>query len=325
MSFDIDLNGYDNIIVALSGGKDSVACLLFLLDQGVDPSRLECWHHCIDGDPEQKQHFMDWKCTIPYIKALCEHLQIPLFMSWRDGGFYEELMKKDCPSKGVYFEDENHELHYVPSKSKPATRGLFPQQSGSLRTRWCSSSLKIEVMGFALRHQERFLGKKTLVVTGERRQESPSRAKYDELQDHTCNTQSRTVHHWRPVIDWSTEEVWEIIRQHGIIPHPAYWLGFGRTSCMKCVFLNNNDWAKVQKIDLQGFDAIAEVEKQAGKSIARNGKFLEERVQGETVSIDTDWAERAVSEEEWIMPIYFPVEHWTLPAGATGDLKSGSW
>lgn len=36
---------YDAILVAFSGGKDSLACLLHLLDLGVDRSKIELWHH----------------------------------------------------------------------------------------------------------------------------------------------------------------------------------------------------------------------------------------------------------------------------------------
>ncbi len=44
-----DLASYDRIVVAMSGGKDSVASLLTLLDAGVSPSRIECYHHDVDG------------------------------------------------------------------------------------------------------------------------------------------------------------------------------------------------------------------------------------------------------------------------------------
>lgn len=40
----IDLGDYDRIVVAMSG-KDSIACLLALIEQGADMSRVEIWHH----------------------------------------------------------------------------------------------------------------------------------------------------------------------------------------------------------------------------------------------------------------------------------------
>lgn len=53
---DIDLSIYDIFIVCLSGGKDSIAAYLRLLEAGVDKSKIELWHHKID---EENQPFMD--------------------------------------------------------------------------------------------------------------------------------------------------------------------------------------------------------------------------------------------------------------------------
>jgi len=41
--------GYDKILVAFSGGKDSIACVLHLLDLGIPRSSIELHHHLVDG------------------------------------------------------------------------------------------------------------------------------------------------------------------------------------------------------------------------------------------------------------------------------------
>ena len=48
-----NLESYDFIIVAFSGGKDSLACLLHLMEKlhPVWPHTVELWHHDIDGGP----------------------------------------------------------------------------------------------------------------------------------------------------------------------------------------------------------------------------------------------------------------------------------
>lgn len=45
---DFDLFNYDKYIVSFSGGKDSTALLLFLIDNGIDKSKIELWHQEID-------------------------------------------------------------------------------------------------------------------------------------------------------------------------------------------------------------------------------------------------------------------------------------
>ena len=44
---DFDLYSYDKYIISFSGGKDSTALLLFLLDNGVPKERIELWLRCI--------------------------------------------------------------------------------------------------------------------------------------------------------------------------------------------------------------------------------------------------------------------------------------
>lgn len=64
----LPLEEYDLIVVLISGGKDSVACYLKLLELGVPKERIEFWHHDIDGGHPSRR--MDWKCTQNYVKAL---------------------------------------------------------------------------------------------------------------------------------------------------------------------------------------------------------------------------------------------------------------
>lgn len=68
----LPLEEYDLIVVLISGGKDSVACYLKLLELGVPKERIEFWHHDIDGGHPSRR--MDWKCTQNYVKALADVL-----------------------------------------------------------------------------------------------------------------------------------------------------------------------------------------------------------------------------------------------------------
>jgi len=52
-------------------------------------------------------------------------------------------------------------------------------------------------------------------------------------------------HDWLPIHDWTTEQVWKTIREHGDIVHPAYKLPGGaaneRLSCALCILASLND------------------------------------------------------------------------------------
>lgn len=87
-----NLHEYERIIVAFSGGKDSVACVLHLLDSGVPPSRIHLHHHLVDGRGED---FMDGICTEGYCEAFAKALGLQISYSWKVGGFEGEQQCAD--------------------------------------------------------------------------------------------------------------------------------------------------------------------------------------------------------------------------------------
>ncbi len=76
---------YDKYIVAFSGGKDSTALVLHLLDLGIAKDKIELWHHDIDGG--NGDHFMDWPITKAYCQSFADALGIQIYFSWKVGGF----------------------------------------------------------------------------------------------------------------------------------------------------------------------------------------------------------------------------------------------
>lgn len=113
-------------------------------------------------------------------------------------------------------------------------RMKFPAKSGDLSRRWCSAYLKIAVADSVMSNLDKTRENvKVLVVSGERRGESKGRSKYNEMEIHRTNAEKkarRTVHQWRPVIDYSEKDVWEVLKRHNVNPHPCYRAGWNRCS-----------------------------------------------------------------------------------------------
>lgn len=314
------LSQYDKILISFSGGKDSIACIKACIEAGAKKEQIELWHQRIDG--HSTKNFMDWPCTDDYVLKFAQALNIPVYFQWKVGGFYRELNRCNSLTAPTRFETETHEICQVGgTRGKPNTRGLFPQVSADLRVRWCSAYLKIDVMSAAVRNQPRFNNSKTLIVTGERAEESPNRAKYHEFEidrsDSRSGRKQRHVDHWRPIKDWKETEVWEAMEAFKVLPHPAYRLGWGRLSCIACIFGSRNQWASLAKISPDMAEKIIQTEAESGKTIKRNESVPDQICKGSAYEdMHPETVSMALSKE-YSGQIY--TNSWQLPSGAFGE------
>ena len=96
------LNSYDKIIVAFSGGKDSLACVLHLLELGVSRDRIELWHHDVDG--REGSHLMDWPCTASYCKSIADGIGIKIYFSWKNAAITRRKKKESESGQASFFD-----------------------------------------------------------------------------------------------------------------------------------------------------------------------------------------------------------------------------
>lgn len=255
-----ELEGVEKFFVAFSGGKDSVACVLHLLDIGIPRDRIELWHYMMD--PPDKP-FMDWPITEDYCRQFAKALGLVILFSGKVGGFEKEMMRENAPAGAVFYATLNEAGKPVRRVLEPAGRQLvtklaFPPPVGNLQARWCSSALKMEVGERILHNDPRLQDGTFCVVTGIRADESVQRAKQDPLA--VERAKKRTIWTWLAVHDWPEADVWAILERYRVNPHPAYKIGFGRVSCMTCIFGNREQWATVKAINPERFEIIADYE-----------------------------------------------------------------
>jgi 3'-phosphoadenosine 5'-phosphosulfate sulfotransferase (PAPS reductase)/FAD synthetase len=319
------LDEYDHIIVSESGGKDSMACLFHLLNLGVPSEKIELWHQSVDGYGEQYVEFLDWPVSESYIEAVGEHFRIKTAFQWRDKGIYGELLRKDSLTGDVYYCEDGNIVKLPTKNGKRTTRLRWPAMSPDLRVRYCSPYVKIDVFRRVLNNHPRFQGtsdcpKKILVVTGERREESPNRARYLECEVHSCNSSKRIVHAWRPVIDFNERQIWDLYEKRNFLPHPAYLLGWNRTSCFGCIFSTADLWAMMREIAPERFYRLVDMEKVLNHTIDTNRVTLLQKANLGTIERLpkdhrlSEWVKLALTKSfnksDLIM------DKWELPAGA---------
>lgn len=314
-----DLAWYDRILVAFSGGKDSVACVLTLLENGVPPSKIMLIHHEVDG--REGSSLMDWPSTPAYCEAFARWFGFEMISSWRRGGFEAEMNRQQQPTQGVSFERGNALTHLQGAKNAPlGTRLAYPQVAADLSVRWCSAALKIDVADRVLCNDPLFERSKTLFVTGERGEESPNRARYAQFEPHRADRRDgkkgRLVDHWRPVLRLLEQEVWAIIARFGVVPHPAYQAGFGRLSCRNCIFASDDQWATLALHDPKGIKAISAYELKFGRTIHRKLSVRERIARGTPYEAATPELMARALSTTFEGPIVIDPADWTMPAGA---------
>ncbi len=317
-----DIASYDRILVFLSGGKDSIACLDAVLAAGAAPDRIELHHHDVDGAGPA---LMDWPVTTSYCCVLAWSFGLPLFLSWKEGGFRREMLRDDAPTAPIHYQSPRG-MHVVGGSGPSNTRLRFPQVSADLAVRWCSPYLKIMVADALIRGDDRFLDRRTLVVTGERAEENPARARYATFEPHRTDTRTgirrrRHVDHWRPVHAWREADVWDAMRRHGVVPHVGYQLGWGRLSCMACIFMSANQAASIRVMAPDVFATLVEYERGFGCTIKRGiplGALADRGRPYDQVLAHPDLVRLALSGG-WDQPIRVAPHRWVLPAGAFGE------
>ena len=237
------------IIASLSGGKDSTAMLLHLVEH-YGPETLIAHHQVL---PE------DWPETLPYVQELCRRLHVWLVVQQMiyepvgDGTAVRRLEVRNIytPSDIVRWGNPGK----ITGITDLAMRRNWPP---SPSRRFCTSYFKVRLLNWWIIRQQRSmaLGPEVIVALGERWAESPRRAKKVELWPRAkCQRKSYRVWNWEPVISWSRRQVFHKLRDWGIEPHPAYraqgmadWQmydqdaeGGPRTSCRLCIYCTHSD------------------------------------------------------------------------------------
>lgn len=184
--------------VAFSGGKDSLATILHLKDQGVRHKTIFCdtgWESPI---------------TLDYIGEMDRllHLELETLRSEEFPGGFEQLCieRKMVPG-----------LHY----------------------RFCTKELKVVPMWRWIESQP----DEVTIYQGIRADESDERSKMQAKEWVDAATG-----YWieRPIFNWTTSEVFALIKRHNVPVNPLYLRGFSRVGCQPCVFANHKDlrqWA----------------------------------------------------------------------------------
>jgi len=277
---DLDLSSYDLIVVSSSAGKDSQAMLdhvVRLADAADFPRDRIVVAHADLGE-------MEW----PGVRELAEE------QAHHYGLRFEVVHKIDKQGNRVSLLDHIRR------------RGMFPGAG----CQYCTAEHKrdpIDRLITQLCNEIRPTldgrkGVRVLSCLGIRAEESKRRSKQAPITPAQVNgkwssgcSARKVKTTWFPIYDWTTEQVWQTIRESGVRHHQAYDLGMPRLSCVFCVFAPEAALLVAGENNRPLLDRYVQVERETGHTFRH--KFTIESVRdkldagerGDLSTVDDHW------------------------------------
>jgi 3'-phosphoadenosine 5'-phosphosulfate sulfotransferase (PAPS reductase)/FAD synthetase len=232
-----------------SGGKDSQACLISLLQQGIPTSQILVVHASL-GD-------MEWPGALEKAQEHALAHNLPFIVAKANKSLFDMVARR--------FE----------------TRPDAPSWP-SAKTRQCTSDLKRDPIAKAVRAYANQHGYSIIVnCLGLRSLESTSRAKRAPFSRVERNwTKTRSWYEWLPIHALTVEQVFASIKASGQTPHYAYSLGNERLSCVFCIMGSANDCQNGAKHNPALFNQYVALEHKTGYTMHQSRKSLHEIVFG---------------------------------------------
>jgi len=143
-------------------------------------------------------------------------------------------------------------------------KAMFP----SRLQRWCTPSLKTELMRGYLQSCE----DEPVNAVGIRGEESERRAAmpvWEWVDEYDCEM-------WRPIHDWTEEDVVAAHHRAGLPPNPLYLEGCRRVGCYPCIFARKSEIRAIARQSPERIQLIADLElaitDRANERVAASGR-----------------------------------------------------
>jgi 3'-phosphoadenosine 5'-phosphosulfate sulfotransferase (PAPS reductase)/FAD synthetase len=177
-------------------------------------------------------------------------------------------------------------------------KGMFPSRT----RRFCTTELKVKPLAAFVRA----LDDDVVNVVGIRAAESEARSKLAEWE--WSDTFDCEV--WRPLINWTEQDVIDIHHRHGLKPNPLYLLGASRVGCWPCIHARKSEIKFIADNDPARIDEIRQLE--ADTQASATARYTERGETFETLG--------------YMRPTFFqgPIDETCEACGGTGGKRCSS-
>lgn len=247
----LDLRQFDKIFISVSGGKDSHA-MIFLVKELAEKQGCADKLVALYADTG-----MEWHNAESHVRKICTAANIPLKVVYPVRPMFEEI--------GYRWE------RILSSGKVRESNVMFP----SPQCRYCTANQKRDPMDKYIRS---YSGK-LLKITGERWEESKARSTYTEfVKIDRTSTSKRQVYGWRPMLPYTTADIFQMVKNSGVERHSCYNMGASRLGCAGCIFSTDNDLRIEMRENPLIFEALDKLETDSGFTMSMTGKKIRERI-----------------------------------------------
>jgi len=242
-------------LVSVSGGKDSTAMILLTIEREVKDVAY-VFADTGNEHPEVYKYldYLESELNIEIIRVKADFTRVMagkrrfIETKWREHGVDESIIKNALT---VLQPTGNPFLDLCMWKGRfPSTKAQFC--TGELKTNPINSQVVMPML--------KEFGK-VRSWQGIRRAESFRRSKQKMHEKLDLN-----VWAYRPIIEWSAEEVFYLHAKHGIKPNPLYLQGMNRVGCMPCINCRKDELAEISNRFPEVIDRLREWEELVSKA-----------------------------------------------------------
>lgn len=219
------------LVANVSGGKDSTAMILHLLELNLDFEAVFCdtgWEH------EATYEYLNYLEKF-VLKKEIKRLRNEKYFKTENRGGYEELV-----------------LNKI----------FFP--SNVIRT--CTLELKVAPQLDYMDEVRAKYKKKPVSAVGIRKEESQARSKLGAFEEKDESTI------WRPLIEWTVDDVIAIHKRFNVAPNPLYTRGFSRVGCFPCIFARKSEIKHAYHEAPERFERIRQLETEVKELAKQKGR-----------------------------------------------------
>ena len=234
-------NIVDHNIISFSGGKDSTAMLLLAIERETENMSAVF----ADTGNEHEQ-------TYNYVRYIEQATGVPIRWVKADfsrqiAGKREFVLTKWASRWGAPQEAIDRAAAALAPTGNPFLdmciwKGRFP----STKVAFCSEELKRNPI---IDQVQKPLLETGNVISwqGVRRNESLNRRFLTERELKMTAENGNEMWNYRPILDWTADDCFEMHRKHGIKHNPLYEQGMGRVGCMPCINARKDELNEIAK------------------------------------------------------------------------------